>query len=165
MKKLICAAMALALLAACAGALAEGAAAGSFTFATTDLDGNIVTSAELYAGNKITVFNFWATWCPPCVGELGALAQLHRQLREMDCGVVGILLDDDFDAARRLMKENSTDYPVLLLSEDMYDLVRGITTIPTTCFADEAGRIVGEPIVGAYPDRYLSAVEALVKKF
>ena len=75
MKKRICTALVL-LLAICPVAMAEeaGALDYSFNFATTDLDGNIVTSAEIYAGNKITMINFWATWCPPCVGELAELA-------------------------------------------------------------------------------------------
>ena len=90
MKKLICTALVL-LLAICPVAMAEegGASDYSFTFATTDLDGNIVTSAEIYAGNKITMINFWATWCPPCVGELAELAEVHTQLQEAGCGVVG----------------------------------------------------------------------------
>ena len=164
MKKYICAMlMAILLLSLCGFALAEGASEQHFNFATTDLDGNIVTSAEIYAGNKITLINFWATWCPPCVGELGELAEIHRQLREVGCGVVGILVDDDTEEAHALMQKNGTGYPVLNLSEDMVDLAETVTAIPTSYFVDGSGAIVGERIVGAFPEQYVPTVMALLE--
>jgi len=165
MKKLICAMLAAALvLAACGAALAENITVDSFSFVTGDLDGNSLTSAELFAGNRITMINFWATWCGPCVRELGDLAKVHSQLRELGCGVVGILVDDDFTEARNLMKENGTNYPMLTLSEDMNPLLAGITVVPTTIFVDSNGAIVGETIEGAFPERYVDAVKALLTK-
>lgn len=164
MKKCICAALLAALLlTVCGIALAEETALDRFDFATTDLDGNAVSSEEIYAGNTITMVNFWATWCPPCVGELGELAEIHSRLRQMGCGVVGILVDDDLDEAHALMAKNGTNYPVLLLSRDMNALAGTIVGIPTTYFVDGTGAIVGEPIIGAYVERYIPAVEALLE--
>ena len=168
MKKLICIILAL-LLAICPMALAEGGGkeAYTFTFATMDLDGNIVTSAEIYAGNKITMINFWATWCPPCVGELAELAEVHTQLQEAGCGVVGILMDSyDPEAvrtAKALMAQNGTNYPVLALGEDLYPLAQVISVIPTTVFVDSSGNLVGTPIVGALVDQYVPTVKALLE--
>ena len=168
MKKLICTALVL-LLAICPVAMAEegGASDYSFTFATTDLDGNIVTSAEIYAGNRITMINFWATWCPPCVGELAELAEVHSQLQEAGCGVVGILMDSyDPEAvrtAKALMAQNGTNYPVLALGEDLYPLAQVISVIPTTVFVDSSGTLVGTPIIGALVDQYVPTVKALLE--
>lgn len=168
MKKLICIILAL-LLAICPMALAEGDGkeAYTFTFATMDLDGNIVTSAEIYAGNKITMINFWATWCPPCVGELAELAEVHTQLQEAGCGVVGILMDSyDPEAvrtAKALMAQNGTNYPVLALGEDLYPLAQVISVIPTTVFVDSSGTLVGTPIIGALVDQYVPTVKALLE--
>ena len=164
MKRIISIIIALMLLSG--AALAEIGGGVSFTFATTDMAGNTVTSAEAFAGNKITLVNLWATWCPPCVGELGELAQIHERLREMDCGVVGILLDADqagaVGKARSLMEENGVGYPVLALSEDMYDVLSTVDVIPTSFFVDSNGNIVGTPIVGALPEEYIPAVKALL---
>lgn len=168
MKKLICIILAL-LLAICPMAMAEGGGkeAYTFTFATMDLDGNIVTSAEIYAGNRITMINFWATWCPPCVGELAELAGVHTQLQEAGCGVVGILMDSydpgAIETAKALMAQNGTNYPVLALGEDLYPLAQVINLIPTTVFVDSSGTIVGTPIIGALVDRYVPAVKALLE--
>ena len=163
MKKYIrTALLAALLLAVCGIALAGEAALDRFDFATTDLDGNAVSSADIYAGNRITMVNFWATWCPPCVRELGELTEIHSQLQQMSCGVIGILIDDDLEEAHALMAKNGTNYPVLLLSKDMNGLARTVTAIPTTYFVDATGAVVGEPIIGAYVDRYVPAVETLL---
>ena len=167
MKKLICTVLVMALVAALGIAVAEGIQVDRFDFTTTDLEGNEVTSEALYAQNKITMVNLWATWCGPCVGELGELAELHTQLQEMGCGVVGVMLDSTTDegmqAAPKLMEENGTNYPVVAYSADMDALLEGVSGIPTSFFVDSTGAIVGEPIVGAYPDRYLPAVQALLE--
>lgn len=167
MKKLICTVLVMALVAALGIAVAEGIQVDRFDFTTTDLEGNEVTSEALYAQNKITMVNLWATWCGPCVGELGELAELHTQLQEMGCGVVGVMLDSTTDegmqAAPKLMEENGTNYPVVAYSADMDALLEGVSGIPTSFFVDSTGAIVGEPVVGAYPDKYLPSVQALLE--
>ena len=51
-------------------------------FEGKDLDGGKVKSDRLFSGNSVTVVNFWFTTCSPCVGELGELDKLNRQLAE-----------------------------------------------------------------------------------
>ena len=38
----------------------------TFFFEATDLDGNKVSSTDLFSGHRITMINVWATWCGPC---------------------------------------------------------------------------------------------------
>ena len=138
----------------------------SFKFETTDLDGNPVTSDEIYANNKITMFNYWGTWCPPCVGELAELAGIDAQLRKMGCGVVGILQDagkeGGIEAAKALIAENGIEYLNLVPSPGMGNILDAVSSFPTTFFVDATGTVVGKAIFGALPDRYIPTVEALL---
>ena len=59
-KKLLAALAALMLTAAAACAATVGA------FTARDLDGKTYTQ-ELLSGAKLTVFNAWGTFCPPCL--------------------------------------------------------------------------------------------------
>ena len=52
-------------------------------FEGKDLDGNEVKSSTLFAGNTVTVVNFWFTTCSPCVGEIPELEALNKKLSEM----------------------------------------------------------------------------------
>ena len=52
------------------------------SFEGKDLDGKEVKSSTLFAGNTVTVVNFWFTTCSPCVGEIPELEALNKKLSE-----------------------------------------------------------------------------------
>ena len=72
------------------------------SFETTDLDGNSVNSADLFRDKKVTVINFWATWCPHCVEELPELEKFTKELEAQGCQMIGICEDADTDAAENV---------------------------------------------------------------
>ena len=43
--------------------------------------------------NKITILNFWATWCPPCIDELPSLNNLSKVLMADDIDVLAVSMD------------------------------------------------------------------------
>ncbi len=55
-------------------------------------NGNAV-SLRRYAG-KVIVLNFWATWCPPCRGELPILERLQQALGPAGLQVAAVSVDD-----------------------------------------------------------------------
>ncbi len=132
-------------------------------FTAADFNGNPVASADLFAQNEITVLNCWTTWCDPCIAELPYLRELHDRLRESGCGVVGLLLDDDVDAARRLIAENGVAWPVLF-APDTFAGTIGIEAVPTTIFVGRDGTVLAPPVVGAHPDEYETALESLLPR-
>ena len=135
------------------------------SFETTDLDGNPVTSAELFAGNEITMINYWGTWCHNCVEEMEGLARIHTRLQEKGCGIIGILEDgDDPDKlvlAKEIMEENGTNYPNVLLSDSM-EFLSEITSFPTSFFVDKNGTILSYPIAGQALDEYEAVIDQLL---
>ena len=126
-------------------------------FEGKDLDGNEVNSSALFAGNTVTVVNFWFTTCSPCVGELADLEALNKELAEKGGAVVGInsfTLDGDktaiSDAKDILAKKGVTYKNVWFDSNgEAGKFASGLYTFPTTYVVDKNGNIVGEPIVGA----------------
>ena len=139
-----------------------GVAGSVITFTTTDLDGNPVSSADLFARNKVTMLNLWATWCGPCIGELGDLQDIHRRMQEKGIGVVGMLTDDDVDTARELMDEFGVGYPVIL-APDTLDEFFPYTSLPSTLFIGPDGKVLEEPVIGAMVGRYITILNALLR--
>ena len=133
------------------------------SFATTDLDGKPVSSEDLFAQHEITMVNIWATWCGPCIGELAELQQIHVRLQEKDCGIVGLLDDEDLDSARELVTMNGISYPIILAPDNLYD-VFPIEAYPSSFFVGRDGTILAAPIVGAYVDIYESTLDSLLQK-
>ena len=60
-------------------------------FALPDLAGKIHNISEW--DGKVTVLNFWATWCPPCKRELPAFVELQRLYGEQGVQFVGVAID------------------------------------------------------------------------
>ena len=62
-------------------------------FSTTDMDGNKVTN-DTFADYDLTVVNFWATYCNPCIDELPELAEWKKELPD-NVNLIGLLVDVD----------------------------------------------------------------------
>jgi len=45
-----------------------------------DLDGKVVNFKDLE--NKVIFLNFWATWCPPCIAEMGGIHELYNDYKD-----------------------------------------------------------------------------------
>ena len=137
------------------------------SFTSTDLDGNTVTSEDLFKDNEITMVNVWGVWCHNCVEEMEELARIHTRLKEKGCGVVGVEAEmtpdeETYQEARDLMNEKGTNYPNVLVPEDN-EILKSLEYYPTTFFVDREGVILAEPVVGAQIENYEPTLEALLK--
>ena len=130
-------------------------------FEGKDLDGNTVKSDELFSGNTVTVVNFWFTTCNPCVGELGELDALNKELAEKGGSLIGVntfTLDGDEAAiseAKDVLAKKGATYQNVYFDSDgeAGKFTTNIFAYPTTYVVDRSGNIVGEPIVGAITEK------------
>ena len=130
-------------------------------FEGKDLDGNPVKSSELFAGNTVTVINFWFTTCKPCVGELGDLEALNKTLTEKGGALIGVntfTLDGDETAiaeAKAILSKKGVTYRNVYYASDSEAgaFTSNIFAYPTTYVVDQNGNIVGDPIVGAITEK------------
>ena len=126
-----------------------------------DLDGNTVKSDELFSANAVTVVNFWFTTCNPCVGELGELDALNKELAKKGGALIGVntfTLDGDEKAiaeAKEVLAKKGATYQNVYFDSDgeAGKFTTNIFAYPTTYVVDRSGNIVGEPIVGAITEK------------
>lgn len=126
------------------------------SFEGKDLDGNEAKSSTLFAGNTVTVVNFWFTTCSPCVGELSDLEALNKSLSEKGGEVVGInsfTLDGDKTAiseAKDVLTKKGASYKNIWFesNSEAGKFTSGLYSYPTTYVVDKNGNIVGDPITG-----------------
>ena len=170
MKKLL--GLVLALMLLCSAALAtelspvaEGQEASDFE--VTLSDGTTFKLSD-HRGKAVLV-NLWATWCPPCVGEMPDLQKLSEDYADT-LVVLGVNVGDTAEAAAAFMEENGYTYPLYVdadyaLSMDMFPS----PYIPFTVVIDPNGVVTtihsggGEDmydVFKGYVDEALAGAEA-----
>ena len=138
-------------------------------FEGKDLDGNTVNSDDLFSANAVTVVNFWFTACKPCVGELGDLDALNRELAEKRGALIGInttilnASEASIVEAKEVLAKKGASYQNVYFdaSGAAGAFIQNIFAYPTTYVVDRSGNIVGDPIMGAITEK--NQAEALQK--
>ncbi len=131
-----------------------------FTFSTTDINGNPVTSAD-FASAKLIMINRWEPWCGPCVNELSDLQKLYTNYKDKGFVLLGVFKDNPADAIT-IMRQKGLTYPILNYNDQFYRFYTG--SVPTTVFLDGEGYpLTSEPFIGSRPyDAWEQIVLALL---
>ncbi|MDF0604501.1 TlpA family protein disulfide reductase [Neisseriaceae bacterium TC5R-5] len=123
----------------------------------TDLQGSRTNTARFKG--KVTVVNFWATWCGPCRQEMPMLNTMRKKLSPQGVEVVGIALDSK-DEVKRFISSIKVSYPILLGDSDTLDVLRSLGNktggLPYTLVLDRQGRIVSQ-FTGLLDEKRLTA--------
>ena len=94
---------------------------------------------------KLTLVNFWATWCGPCKKELPDLIALHKEYGARGFSVVGVATDRTPNAAElvsEFIKTYDIPYQILLSTQEMEDAFGNVRMMPTSFLVDADGNIV-----------------------
>jgi len=81
-------------------------------FALPSLAGDTVTLAR-YRG-KVTLVNFWASWCDPCREEFPHMGALYRDFARKDFDIAAISDDVDDGKMRAFLREFGAPFPILV---------------------------------------------------
>ena len=110
----------------------------SFTLKT--LDGGTVSSASFRG--KVTIINFWATWCGPCRAEIPDLIALQKKYPD-ELQVIGVS-EDEIAAAevKRFADAHGMNYPVAMTTPELEKAFPGISALPTSYIVDREGKVV-----------------------
>jgi peroxiredoxin len=95
---------------------------------------------EDYRG-RVTVINFWATWCPPCVEEIPSLSRLQSAMQSTAFELVSIDFAETPEVIREFLERVHVDFPVLLDSDGSVGTAWKVIALPSTFVVDPAGRI------------------------
>ena len=108
-------------------------------FALPDLAGKPVRLAD-YRG-KITLVNFWASWCGPCREEFPHMAELYKSLPRDEFDIAAI--SDDVDAAkmRAFVAEFRPPFPILV-GRGRMKAVYHYRGLPYSVLLDKQGRVI-----------------------
>lgn len=104
--------------------------------------------SDYVSENKCVLFDFWASWCRPCIEEMPHLKKIYSTYKGKGFEIVGISVDDDRKAWLDAISKYNMNWIQLgddrRLASEMYE----IKTIPHTVLVDQNGIVVAKDLRG-----------------
>jgi len=109
----------------------------------TAVDGTKVDLANLRG--KVVLVDFWATWCPPCRGEVPNVVAAYQKYHGQGFEVVGVSLDQNKDALLAFTKEHGMVWPQYFDGKGWKNEISsgfGINSIPAMWLVGKDGILI-----------------------
>ena len=117
-----------------------------------DLNGTSVVVD--YSQAKVTLLNFWATWCGPCRDEMPMLQQMHESFKGQGLQVVAVTFEETDNAEiATFLKDMDLTFTVMKPKNNVRSSWVGVEGIlPNSYLINSEGRVLRR-YVGASPEQ------------
>jgi len=122
------------------GATEIGGQAPNFT--STTIEGKQLSLTQ--AMGKVTLVDFWASWCRPCRAENPYVVQIYNKYKNQGFTVIGVSLDKNKLSWERAIKDDGLTWPhvsSLKFWQEPIAKLYGVMSIPQTFLLDKKGII------------------------
>ena len=134
-----------------------GAKAPNFSGPTPE--GGTISLNKITKEAKVTIVDFWASWCKPCRMENPNIVRLYNQYKDQGLAIVGVSLDKDGKRWRDAINQDQLTWnhvSSLLYWNEPIAKQYGITSIPQMYVLDSNGVIIAKNLRGQELDDKLA---------
>jgi peroxiredoxin len=115
---------------------------------------------------EVVLINFWASWCGPCRQEMPILSELHDKYKAMGFTVLGVNVEENSSAARKLLKDMPVSFPVLFDNDSSVSKQYDVAAMPSTVLVDRNGdmRYLHKGYKPGLENTYVEQVRNLIRE-
>jgi len=101
---------------------------------------------------KVTIIDFWASWCKPCRAENPNVVALYNELHAKGLNIIGVSLDKTADKWKEAIAADKLTWAHvsnLKFWDEPIAKQYGVSSIPATFILDASGKVVAKDLRGA----------------
>ena len=136
--------------------ISEGSTILDFTMPTL-ADAPLSIMSEI-SKNRLTVIDFWASWCAPCRQEMPFMLALYKEYKGRGLGIVGISLDESKEAWQKATDQLAIPWPQMSDLKGWGNAAAqtfNVTSIPHTIVVDQQGKILNRGLRGEQLEQFM----------
>ena len=107
---------------------------------------------------KVTLVNFWATWCTPCREEMPVFEMMYRAAKTDGFQVIGVAIDNP-ETAQPMLDSMDITYPIFYAEKTGMTVMETAGNpqglLPYSLLLDEEGRVI-EQVLGKVDEQQIA---------
>ena len=118
-------------------------------FKAPNPEGKVISLKESLG--KVTLIDFWASWCKPCRAENPNVVAIYNELHSKGLNIISVSLDDDAAKWKEAIAKDKLVWNQISNLKEKKDNIAeqyGVMQIPTTYLLDVSGKIVAKDLRG-----------------
>jgi len=139
-----------------------GSAKWRSDFSAPNPEGKVVSLKESLG--KVTIVDFWASWCGPCRKENPNVVAIYKELHAKGLNIIGVSLDKEAGKWKEAIAKDGltwTHVSNLKFWDEPIAAQYGVQSIPATFILDASGKVVAQDLRG--PELKAKILELLAK--
>ena len=117
-----------------------------FTLKTAE--GNDVILSEVISNNKLTLVDFWASWCGPCRKENPNVKAAYEQYHEKGLEIIGVSVDQDEEAWVKAVAADGLQWIQVRDIDQSVGMKYLVQYIPSSFLYDQNGALLAKNLRG-----------------
>ena len=90
---------------------------------------------------KISLLNFWATWCPPCRAEMPSIDRLYAQTKDTKFQIIAVNSGERSAQVASFIEKNKYSFPIYLDESNELSQIFAARGLPSTYLVNKEGKI------------------------
>ncbi|TSE09234.1 TlpA disulfide reductase family protein [Aquimarina algiphila] len=112
---------------------------------------------------KITIIDFWASWCKPCRMENPNVVNVYKKYHDKGLNIISVSLDKKQEAWTKAISDDNLDWnhvSNLQFWQEPIAQAYGVRSIPATFILDEKGNVIAKNLRGPALEEKISELLA-----